>query len=204
VTPHPDASAAPPAAAPAARTTAPDERWRRTLHVASGGIGPLAAALGPRVASIGFAVLVAVAAAAEAARLTWPRAEATVTRLAGRLFRPAEAGRVSGASLLALGFALAWWLFPVGIAERAILVAAMADPMAATAGAQAGSVGHKSWEGTAACAVTAALVLLLTRVPLGTAAVAAVAAALAERVPWRGADNITVPVAVAVVLQALA
>lgn len=86
--------------------------WRRTVHVASGGVGLLAARLPPAVAAVAFGGLVAVAAAAETIRLASPRAHAWFDRVAGRLFRPAEATRVSGATTLALGYALTWWLFP--------------------------------------------------------------------------------------------
>ncbi len=64
--------------------------------------------------------------------------------------------------MLALGYALAWWLFPTAAAERAILVTAVADPMAATVGTRFGGGRRKSWAGSAACAATAVLVLLLT------------------------------------------
>jgi dolichol kinase len=204
VSPHPDApaAAAPPAPPPAAG--AADEQWRRTLHVAAGGLAPLAAAVGPEHASVGFALLVILAASAEALRLGSARAAGFIARFVGPLFRPAEKRSVSGATTLAFGFALVWWLFPVGVAERAMLVVALADPMAATAGLWAGVVGRKSWTGTTACALTAGLVLLVTRVPLLPAALAAAAAALAERIPWRGVDNLAVPVVAAAVLQGLA
>ena len=177
---------------------------RRALHAASGAIGPLAAAVGTRVATPAFAVLVALACAAEAARFLWPAGRTTLDRLAGGLFRPDEAFMVSGATTLALGYALAWWLFPVAAAERAILMAALADPMAALIGSRFGGGRRKSWAGSAACAGTAALVLLLTGVAGATSAVAGVVAAILERAPWRGADNIAIPVGAGVVLRWMA
>jgi len=111
---------------------------------------------------------------------------------------------VSGAATLALGYALAWWLFPVLAAERAILVAAVADPMAATIGSRFGGGGRKSLAGSAACAAAAALVLLLTGTPGTTAVVVAAVATAAERAPWRGADNVLVPVSVGAVLWRMA
>ena len=181
-----------------------DEVGRRTLHVASGLLGPLAAALGHGAAAPAFAGLVLVACGAEAARLRWPAARSTLVRWAGGWFRPAEASGVSGAAILAVGYALTWWLFPGAAAERAILVTAVADPMAATVGTRFGGGRRKSWAGSAACAATAALVLLLTGLPLGVATAAAAAAAAIERAPWRGADNLLVPVGVAAVLGWLA
>jgi dolichol kinase len=177
------------------------ETWRRALHVASGSLGPLAVAVGPAVATPGFAVLVVLAAVTETARITSSRSSEAVNRFAGGLFRPAETGAVSGAATLALGYALTWWLFPAAVAERAIVVAAIADPVAATVGSRAGGGKAKSWIGSLACACAAALVLLLSHVAPAAVAAAAVGAALAERAPWRGSDNITVPLVVAAVLR---
>ncbi|HXY68395.1 MAG TPA: hypothetical protein VEH62_03035 [Gemmatimonadales bacterium] len=179
---------------------APSELTRRALHAAAGVLGPLAAALGPSVATPAFGALVAAAAAAELGRRRRPAFRAALERLAGGAFRPRETSAVSGASLLAAGFALSWWLFPVPAAERAILVAALADPMAAAVGSRLGSGGGKSLAGSAACAVTAALVLLLTGVPAAPTAAAALVAALAERAPWPGADNVAIPLGVGATL----
>lgn len=190
------AAASDPAAPGWAAGVAHDELRRRTLHVAAGALGPLAAAVGARIATPAFVALVLLAALAELARHRWPAARARLERMAGGAFRPQEAAGLSGASTLALGFALAWWLFPAVAAERAILVAALADPVAATVGTQLGGGRRKSAAGSAAGAVTAALVLVLTGLPVGSAVVVAIAAAAAELAPWRGADNVTVPLVV--------
>jgi dolichol kinase len=184
----------------AATGIAPNEIRRRTLHVAAGVLGPLAALLGPGIATPAFVALVAVAGAAELARFRWPGFGARLERLAGGAFRPGESRGVTGASLLAAGFAVSWWLFPAAGAERAILVAALADPMAAAVGTRFGGGTGKSWVGSTACAVTAALVLLLTGVGAAPAAVAAIVAAATERAPWRGADNVAIPLGVGAVL----
>lgn len=107
---------------------------------------------------------------------------------------------MSGAATLALGYALAWWLFPVPAAERAMLVTAVADPMAATVGSRYGGGRRKSRAGSAACAAAAAIVLLLTGLPGPAALMVAVVATAAERVPWRGADNVVMPVSVGAAL----
>jgi dolichol kinase len=176
------------------------ETWRRGLHLASGALGPLAAALQPGVAAAGFAGLVAVAAAAETLRLASPGARARIDRLAGAVFRPSEARTVSGAATLAVGYALTWWLFPAALAERAIIVAAVADPVAATVGSRVGGGDTKTWAGSLACACAAALVLMPAHLGAPAVAAAALAAAVAERAPWHGADNLTVPLVVAAVL----
>jgi dolichol kinase len=180
---------------------APREHWRRGLHLASGLLGPLAATLEPGVATAAFAGLVALAVVAETLRLASPRARQVIGRLAGRLFRPSESRTVSGAATLALGYALVWWIFPAPIAERAIVVAAVADPVAATVGSRVARGSSKSWAGSLACACAAALVLLPSHLAATAVAVAAVSAAAAERTPWRGSDNVTVPLVVAAVLR---
>jgi len=177
-----------------------DAVGRRVLHASSGIVGPVAAALGARAAPA-FAVLVAVAAIAECIRLCWPWTRRALDRVAGAWFRPAEASAISGATMLACGYAVTWWLFPGPAAERAIVVAALADPIAAAVGTRFGGGRRKSWAGSAACAATAALVLLLSGSPALVALGAAATGAAVERAPWRGADNVAVPVCVGAVLR---
>ncbi len=179
------------------------ETWRRALHVASGALGPLAMAVGPGVATRAFVVLVLVAVLAEIARLGSSRVGALVRHLGGGVFRPAEARSPSGAGLLALGYGLAWWLFPPRAAEAGIVVAALADPAAALVGSRLGRGAAKSLPGTAACACVAALALTILRASPAGIVVAALGAAAAERVPWRGADNLAVPLTVAALLSVL-
>jgi dolichol kinase len=156
------------------------------------------------VATPAFGVIVALAAAAEGARLASPRAREALGRVAGSLFRPGEERGVSGATTLALGYALTWWIFPPAVAERAIVVAAVADPVAALVGSFAGGGASKSWQGSLACACAAAAVLVPFHVTVAGMGAAAIAAAAAERAPWRGSDNITVPLVVAALLAWMA
>ena len=141
-----------------------------------------------------------IAAAAETARLASARGGALLARLAGGVFRPAEARAPSGAGTLAVGYALAWWLFPPDVAEAAIVVAAVADPAAALVGVRFGRGVRKSLPGSLACACAAALALAVFRVGPAGIAVAAIGAALAERAPWRGTDNLAVPLVVGALL----
>lgn len=157
--------------------------------------------MGGPAATLGFAALVAIAAVAETVRLASARAGGMVGRLAGSVFRPAEAGAPSGAGTLALGYALAWWLFPPAVAEAAIVVAAVADPAAAVVGSRFGRGEAKSFPGSLACAGAAALVLAVFGVTPAALAVAAIGAAVAERAPWRGTDNVAVPLVVAALLR---
>lgn len=103
--------------------------------------------------------------------------------------------------MLALGYALAWWLFPATAAEAAIVVTAVADPAAAIVGSRYGRGGAKSPEGSLACAGAAALILAVFGVAPAALALAAVGAAAAERVPWRGVDNLAVPLVVGALLR---
>jgi len=144
---------------------------------------------------------VTLAAAAEAARLASPRAGAALGRLARGAFRPGEARAPSGAATLALGYALAWWLFSPAVAEAAILVTATADPAAALVGTRFGRGAAKSLPGTLVCAGVAAVVLALLRASPAGIVLGAVGAALAERVPWRGADNLVIPIVVGALLR---
>ena len=143
----------------------------------------------------------AIAAVAETARLVSPRVAAALARVTGGAFRPAEARWPSGAGTLALGYALAWWLFPPAVAEAAMLVTALADPAAALVGSRFGRGAAKSVPGSLACAGVAAVVLAVLGVPPATLVVAAVGAAVAERAPWRGTDNLAVPLVVGALLH---
>lgn len=176
--------------------TGPAERegWRRVLHTGSGILGPLAARLPPEAAHFAFAGLVASAVLLEAWRLTGTGPWRWLERAAGPLFRAGEVRRVSGATTLAVGYAVTWWLFPAPIAWRAIVVAALADSVAAAAGSRLRpGAGTKTWGGSAACALTAGLALLALAIPPWLAAGTAVGVATAERVPYRAIDNVTVP-----------
>jgi dolichol kinase len=144
---------------------------------------------------------VAIATVAETARLASPRVAAVLARVAGGAFRPAEARWPSGAGTLALGYALAWWIFPPAVAEAAIIVTSLADPAAALVGSRFGRGAAKSLPGSLACAGVAAAALAVLGVPPAALVVAAVGAALAERAPWRGTDNLAVPLVVGALLH---
>jgi dolichol kinase len=181
---------------------APREAWRRAVHLASGSLG-LAPMMGlPRhVTSIMLLSLVAAALVLEGLRRRRPRLEQALETLAFGALRPAERRGITGGTLLAVGYAAAWLLWPAQAAAPAIVVAAVADPAAAAVGiAVAGSRGRKTWAGTAAAGVAALLVLLALGRGWSSAAGGALAAALLERVPGRGLDNIALPVGTAAVL----
>jgi dolichol kinase len=186
-----------PAGAATERSPARREDLRRLAHAASGLLGPLALDLpGRHAGDLLFGGLAALAVGVEAARRTVPAVQRTLGSLLGGLFRPEEERGITGPAALAWGYAATWLLFAPQAAMAAILVAALADPVAALVGRRLGRGQRKSWVGSLACAATAWAVLAAGGRGALAAVAGALAAALAERAPWRGADNLLVPVAV--------
>jgi dolichol kinase len=183
---------------------APHEVQRRLLHLASGSLA-LAVFLPPLTVVLLLAVLVALACGLEVWRRRAARAaRASFSAGVEGMFRPAERAAVSGATLLAVGYLAAWLVAPGAAAARATIVAAAADPTAAAVGTRvAPAAGRKTWAGTLGAFVAAVAVLLATGLSAPHALAGAAAAAAAERLSWRGADNIAIPVATAAVLRLL-
>lgn len=179
------------------------EGGRRLVHLATGLVGVAALQLAEPRATLLVALIFAAALALEIARRASPLRE-PLGRLSGGLYRPAEAGRVSGATLLTGSYLLVWLLFPAAVAARAIVVAAVADPAAAAVGSRwSDRPGRKTMAGSLAALAAALLVLLAWNTALAPAVVAAVVAAGAERVPGAGLDNVAVPLATAFALDAV-
>lgn len=186
---------------------APREGWRRAIHLASGSLGFAAYALPMthRTMSLILLALFLALVLLEIARRALPAVERVFEVVTLGAVRPAETqGRILGGTTLALGYLLAWLLFPAAAAAPAILVTASADPAAAAVGtAVTRNRGRKTIAGSLAALVVALAVLLLTRSPLPAALAAALAATLAERVPGAGADNVLMPLATAAALALL-
>ena len=180
---------------------APREAWRRTLHLASGSLGVLwyLRVPAPTVTTILLSLL-ALAVALEWLRRTSPRARAALERASLGALRPAEQRGVTGATLLAAGYAATWLFFPASAAAPAILVTAVADPAAALVGVRFGVRGRKTWAGSAAALAAALLVLLVQGIAAGRSLAAALVAALAERAGPRGLDNLVMPALTAAAL----
>ena len=180
---------------------APREAWRRALHFASGSLGLLwyLRVPAPTITAILLSVL-ALATVLEGLRWRSPRVRAALERCALGALRPGEARGVTGATLLAAGYAATWLLFPASVAAPAILVTAAADPAAAIVGVRFGVRGRKTWAGSAAAFAVALLVLLLQRVGAGRSLASAIVAALAERAGGRGLDNVAIPALTAAAL----
>lgn len=176
---------------------APHEVERRVLHASTAlaGLLLLTPAL-TGLTTVALSLLAAVAAALDLARRRARPLAALVRAAASRWLRPAEEGGMTGSTLLLVSYAITALMWPGPVAGRAVSVAALADPAAAAAGrALGGPGGGKTLTGTAAAFVTAALTLLALQpadgaVPYSAIPVAAAVAAVAERAPWPGADNV--------------
>jgi dolichol kinase len=185
---------------------APSESRRRALHLATGSIGIAAFFLPHHVITIIVLTLAGTALALEAARRMVPAINRAVTAATMGAMRPEESHGLMNGTLLAMGYAVSWLVFPAPCAAAGIIVAATADPAAAMVGTRvARARGRKTIAGSAAAFVVALVVLLLARMGTAAAAAGAIAAALTERLPARaGFDNLAVPVVTAAVLWAIA
>jgi dolichol kinase len=183
--------------------TADREDWRRVLHATSAILGPLALRLPGHGGTVALAALAGLALVLEVARHAVPSVQRAVGDLGRAVFRPGEERGMSGATALAFGYLATWGLVDARSAAAAIVVGGLADPAAALVGSRWGRQGGKSMAGSTACAGTAAVTLLACGYSAAPALVGGVVAAVAERAPWRGADNFLVPLAVGGVLATL-
>jgi dolichol kinase len=144
-----------------------------------------------------LAAATSVALSIELARRASSAFDLTFQRVVGPMLTGREAGRLTGATTLAVGFTLAATLMPGWPAIAGILVAGVADPVAALTGRRFGRhryPGGKSVEGSAAFLATS--FLLLGAVPgVGPIAAAVLAAGLtiAEAPTLRVDDNLYLP-----------
>lgn len=132
--------------------------------------------------------------------------------LFGRMIRPRELRRVSGAFWFVLGVALTIALFPKAAVEVACLAFGFGDAASAVVGRRYGTVrlgGGRTLQGSLAFVVAAFVAVLLFRMALygGGAAtalpwalVAAALGAAVELVSVRVDDNLTVPLSTAALL----
>jgi len=126
---------------------------------------------------------------------------AALARASFGALRPAEHDGLTGATWLAVGYAVTWLVAPASVAARAMVVAAVADPAAALIGRWAVPAGGRKTVAGSAGALVASLAVLAA---LGTGwrgtVAGAATAALAERVPGRGLDNLVIPLSTAAAL----
>jgi len=189
-------------AAPSRASSFRRELGRKAIHLSSAAV-PIALALGVerRVALIVLGALALIAMTVEVARASSSSIAARFDALFMPLLRSHELTRVTGATWLISAMFVAVLLLPRDAAVVATWAAAVGDTAAALIGMRFGrnrsSRDGKSLEGSAAC-LLATLVgaLMLTRVGIGVALLAAVAAMVAERLPWPHDDNVRIVTAV--------
>lgn len=179
--------------------------WRRLFHAGSGLIlawAPAALGLGRPAVVAALAAVVVVLAAGDVVRLRAPRLNALFFSAFPSLASPREAHRPASSTWYAVGALLTWLLFPPAIAVPAILVLALADPAASMLGRLVGRrrLGKGTVEGSLVFLAVAGAVLVATTSSWTAALVVAVGVTLVEVVPWRLDDNLTIPVAAAVLL----
>jgi dolichol kinase len=176
---------------------------RRLLHGTSTLlllVVPLFGVVAMRWVLVGTAVL---ACALEVVRLHSPTVRHAVERLLP-VFRPHEARGPTGATWLAIGYALAG-LLPWPGAQSGVLVGGLADPAASLVGGRWGkdAANTKTAVGSAAFFAVATAVLLASGVPAPVALAGGATTSVAERFSGRIDDNLIVPVVAAVVVLIL-
>ena len=191
----------------AVRRTEGVQPWRRVFHMLGGvAMASIVHLIGP-----GSVVPVATLAGALAAALAldWIRLRSRVAnkrffRFFSALASPREARKLASSTWFLLGALTVLVVTPDRVFVPAMLVLALADPSASVVGRLWGrhKLGKGSWEGTAAFFVVATVVLV-PFAGLQMALVAAAAVAVLEVMPIGVDDNLTVPLATALVLWLL-
>lgn len=183
------------------------ELARKAIHLSSTTV-PIALALGVerRVALLALGALALIAVTVEVARATSPAIGARFEEIFHPLLRLHESTRVTGATWLIGAMFVAVLLLPRDATIVATWAAAVGDSAAALIGMRFGRIRSsrdgKSLEGSAACLLaTMAGALLLAGTGAGMALVAAVAATVAERLPWPHDDNVRIITAVGVTMM---
>lgn len=144
----------------------------------------------------------ALTLAVDIVRLTVPAINERLWALVP-VFRASEISRVSGATWLWLGYAIAAWL-PAPASAAGVLVAALADPAAAAMGERLGRGPGKTWAGSVTALAVACVALAALQLPWPAVAAGAVVGAALERWPVGLDDNLIVPPGVALAVLLLA
>ncbi len=181
--------------------------WRRVLHASTGLIiAGLLRLLDPpwTLAVGGLGGLALLLFLSDLVRLRAPILNRLFFRLLRPLASPREATGPASSSWYIAGCFLAVLIFPRDVAVAAILVLALADPVASYIGRRWGRrpFGAGTVEGSAVFTIVAFLVLL----PFAGWFVAGVSAPLVawvERLRWPLDDNLTVPLVTGLLLWSL-
>jgi dolichol kinase len=174
---------------------------RRTIHASTCVVVLAGAAVGWSEFRFWMTGLGVVGMVVEGLRLRLPTLASRLRRLAP-VFRPDELRHPSGAFWLLLGYVGASWVPAPGPAAG-ILVAALADPVAAMVGGRWGGGRRKSWVGSGAVWAVSLAALAVSGLPIAALAAGSVAAAALERWSQPADDNLVLPPGVALVVWAL-
>lgn len=184
------------------------EAARKTIHILlSLGVAALVWWLPATAASVILAAATALALVIEAARRASGRFDSAFHARFGTMLRPAESRRLTGATTLALGYTLTVVLLPGLPALAGILLAGVADAVAAVVGRRWGRhrfAGGKSVEGSLAFLAVAAAIAGGLGAGLVAAVGVAVVVTIIEALTLRIDDNLYLPLAGAVVFSILA
>lgn len=172
------------------------ELGRKVFHVASVAL-PLFAWVVPRPAAMMvLGALAVVAVAVDHARLRYRVPRYYFLRATRTLLRRHERRGFAGATYMAVGYAIAFAVFPRPVAVAAMLYNGLGDAAAALVGKRFGrhrTRWGKSWEGFAAALATCLAVgFVVPGVPPAGAVLGALAASTLEFLPLRLDDNVRV------------
>lgn len=190
-------------------TTIREEATRKSIHVLASIIAAAVVWSLPalQTATI-FAAATCVALAVEVARRTSGVFGRLFHRHLGHLLRTGEEARLTGATNLAIGYTVAVVAFPGVPALAGILVAGVADAVAAVVGKTAGRHryrGGKSVEGSFAfLLVVTPMSLLVPGLPTAAALALALVLTATEALTLPVDDNLYLPLATAAAVQATA
>jgi dolichol kinase len=158
------------------------------------------------IATAALATLTAVVVGTDWLRLRRTELAQRLERVLPAVFRTEEAGVLSGASLMFIGYTVTSAVFPAAAAAAGILCLALGDAAAAIVGrtaVRAGLVaaGRKTWPGTLTCGAVSLLVIGFVGAPdAATVIVGAAVATLLERLLPGRWDNLAIPPGVALVV----
>jgi dolichol kinase len=156
---------------------------------------------------VASAVLAVIFVLVEFASFGLPRLRRWLLHRFALFLRPEEDGAVTGATYYLIGMTAAMALFPGPVAALAILFLAFADPIAAAIGKwrrPAGSLAKNAAGNLtffAVCLLLAGVVGRSSENGFVAAVVGALAATLAQALPWRVNDNLTIPLAAAAAMS---
>ncbi len=182
------------------------EKGRKALHAAlSLGAAGVAAWLAPTAAAVVLAAATSVALMVELGRRLSRSVAGAFRRLAPML-KEDEAGGLTGATTLSMGFTVAAVLFPGTPALAGILFAGLGDPAAAVAGRRWGRIrypGGKSVAGSGTFLLVALAVGLALGLPPRVTVIAGLLVTVVEAFSLRLDDNVYLPVLGAAAISAV-